>query len=73
MDSTDYPVGYLHLVLMAYCTAFHSIIQDTPAHIVFGRDLVLLVDLITQTRKFSCADTRDYVKDLENRLQEDTE
>ena len=71
MDSTNYQWDrYLHLALMAYCTAFHSTIQDTPAHIVFHRNLVLPVDLITQARKFSYADTRDYVEDLESRLQE---
>ena len=37
---------------------------------MFGRDLVFLVDLIIQTRKFSYADSRDYVENLESRLQE---
>lgn len=50
---------YIHLALLAYRTSFQSAIKDTPAHLVYGRDLVLPLDIINGPAKFSYADHRD--------------
>lgn len=58
----------LHFALLAYRTAYHTSIKDTPAHLVYGRDLILPVDLITKPIQRSYADTRDFSEDIQLRL-----
>ena len=71
VTTTDYEWDkYLNFALMAYRTSFHSSIQDIPAHIVYGRDLTLPIDLLTSKKKFSYADHREYSEDIEIRLQQ---
>lgn len=70
VTATDYQWDkYLSSALLAYRTSYHSTIQDTPAHIVYGRDLVIPVDLLNREKKFSYADTREYSEDIEMRLK----
>lgn len=49
----------LHFALLAYRTAYHSAIRDTTAHLIYGRDLFLPVDLISKPIQRSYADTRE--------------
>lgn len=60
---------YIHFALLAYKSAIHSAIRDTPSHLVFGRDLVLPIDLFSAPVKRSYAEQRDFAMDLEVRLQ----
>lgn len=59
---------YLHFAVLAHRTAFHSSIQDIPAHLVYGRDLVLPMNLISENPRRTYADRLDFVEDLTNRL-----
>lgn len=60
---------FLHFAVLAHRTAVHSALQDTPAHLIYGRDLTLPIDLIANPVKRSYADHKDFSEDLEIRLQ----
>ncbi|KMQ82132.1 integrase core domain protein, partial [Lasius niger] len=60
---------HVPLALLAYRTAYHRILQETPAYLVYGRDLKLPYDLIYTSKFRSYADTRTYAQDLGNRMQ----
>lgn len=61
--------NYIHFALLAYRTAIHSALKDTPAHLVYGRDLILPVDLIGSHARRSYADNWEYSEDLHLRLK----
>lgn len=59
---------YLHFALLAHRSAIHSALNDTPAHLIYGRDIILPVDIIAAPVKRSYADYRDFSEELELRL-----
>lgn len=50
--ATDYQWKYLSSALLTYRISCHSTIQDTSAHIVYGSDLVIPVNLLVKEEIF---------------------
>jgi hypothetical protein len=57
------------LALLAFRTAFHRSIQETPSFLVYGRDLMLPYDLIFSSKFRSYSDTRSFAQNLTINLQ----
>jgi hypothetical protein len=57
------------LALLAFRTAFHRSIQETPAYLMYGRDLMLPYDLIFNDKFRTYSDTRSYAQNLIVNLQ----
>lgn len=59
------------LALMAFRTAYHRTIKQTPAFVVYGRDIVMPYDLIFSSSKFrTYSDSPTYAQELVPRLQQ---
>lgn len=58
------------LALMAFRTAYHRTIKQTPAFIVYGRDLVMPYDLIFSSKFRTYNDNPTYVQELIPKLQQ---
>ncbi len=57
------------LALLAFRTAYHRTIQNSPAFLVYGRDLVMPYDLIFSSKFRTYSDTRSYAQNLVINLQ----
>lgn len=60
---------FLPFALLTHRTSIHSSIGDTPAFVLFGRDLRIPEDLINKPPDRSYIDTRDYCTELIYKLQ----
>ncbi|GBN93433.1 hypothetical protein AVEN_161970-1 [Araneus ventricosus] len=60
---------HVPLALIAYRSAYHRSIQETPAFLVYGRDLVMPYDLIFSEPVRSYSDSPSYAHQVVNRLQ----
>lgn len=59
----------LQFALLAYRMAYHATIRDTLAHLVYGKDLILPMDLITKPIQRWYADTHELSEDIQLRLE----
>lgn len=60
---------HVPLALLAFRTAFHRTIQETPAFLAHGRDLMMPYDLIFSEKFKTYNDTPTYAQNLASRLQ----
>lgn len=60
---------HIPLALMAFRTAFHRTIQETPAFLLYGRDIAMPYDLIFSSKFRTYNDTPTYAQNLVSRLQ----
>lgn len=60
---------HVPLALMAFRTAFHRTIQETPAFLVYGRDILMPYDLIFTSKLRTYNDTPTYAQNLVSQLQ----
>lgn len=59
---------YLPFALLAHRTAVHTTTKFTPAFLLYGRELTLPHDILTQRPTFSYAENREYAHDMSVRL-----
>ena len=59
---------YLPLLLLVYCSAVHGTTGQTPARIVFGRELRLPCDILFGSPSGEPKEVIDYICDLKEKL-----
>lgn len=61
---------YLPMLLLAYRSALHETTQQTPAKLLFGRELRLPIDLVLGSSPEEPTNSTKYVQKLQDRLHE---